>query len=217
MIGKRYGRLVVLEYAGVGWGKSLFTCKCDCGRHTIVVGSRLRSGNCQSCGTPGCRIGTTHGLSKMSRAYVRWKTMKARCQNPKSEGFHRYGAKGIQVCERWHTFENFLADMGEPPIGTVLDRVEIYGDYCPQNCRWATFKQSTQNRSNTVWIGNSRVNEVAELYSIPAHRVRHRLLRGWTLADIVKHPHCVPHGFSKNGVLNPSRNARLHRDKMEAT
>lgn len=201
LTGSEFGRLVVLRKSKAKdkWFRSLWACKCQCGRIVAVPVTKLKHGLKQSCGRVGCRIGTSHGLSKKSRAYTRWKTMMARCYNERNESFYRYGSRGIKVCERWHSFVNFLSDMGEPPNGTALDRVNFDGDYSPRNCRWATFKQSTQNRSNTVWVGGSRVEEIAKLYNMPVHRVYSRIRHGWSLADIVKYPKAIKHGYFRNG------------------
>lgn len=121
----------------------------------------------------------------------------ARCYNPYCESFYRYGAQGIRVMHRWHRFENFLKDMGDPPQSTVLDRLDNNADYGPSNCRWATFAQSTQNRRNTVWAGTMRVAELAELYGMPASRVYARLKRGWTVAEIIKNQKPIKHGYTQ--------------------
>jgi hypothetical protein len=79
--------------------------------------------------------------------------MLNRCDNPNNKDFHRYGKKGVQVCERWYRFENFYADMGPRPKGTSIDRYpDPHGDYEPTNCRWATPIQQAQNRRNAVFV-----------------------------------------------------------------
>lgn len=87
---------------------------------------------------------TTHGLSG-TRTWFSWQAMHRRCSNPRVAGWKDYGGRGIVVCERWNEFENFLADMGERPAKTSLDRINVDGNYDPNNCRWASAKVQAAN------------------------------------------------------------------------
>ena len=98
--------------------------------------------------------------------YISWAQMKSRCLNPKNIGWHRYGGRGIQVCERWKSFENFLADMGTKPRGASLERVNNDGHYEPSNCRWATKREQALNRRSTHWL---------------EHNGKRMSIRGWAL------------------------------------
>jgi hypothetical protein len=91
-----------------------------------------------------------HGMSK-TLIYKIWVSMLGRCENPDDHGYANYGGRGITVCERWHVFENFYADMGDRPEGKSLDRVDNDGPYAPENCRWATrAEQRSNQRTRTV-------------------------------------------------------------------
>lgn len=90
--------------------------------------------------------------------------MVNRCTSKTSNGFVKYGAKGVTVCDRWRTFDNFLADMGEKPIGTSIDRIDNKRGYEPENCRWATITQQNRNKSN-VTLTLEKVRAIRELYA----------------------------------------------------
>jgi len=91
----------------------------------------------------------THGDSH-STEYSSWMNMMYRCYNPKSTGFDKYGGRGIEVCERWHTYQNFLEDMGRKPEGTSLDRKDVNGNYSKENCRWASAGIQIANRGKVT-------------------------------------------------------------------
>ena len=118
-----------------------------------IAACELKSGKTKSCGCYDAERKRTetvkHGFNR-TPTYVCWSNMLARCTNPKRRDFKNYGGRGISVCERWRSFENFLADMGEKPPKLSLDRVDNDENYGPDNCRWATQKQQVLNRRNTI-------------------------------------------------------------------
>lgn len=93
----------------------------------------------------------THGMEQ-TRVYAVWRNMKSRCLNPSDQNYHNYGGRGITVCTRWMAFENFLEDMGVPPSGLSLERVDNDLGYDAANCIWATRKQQANNRRTSVYL-----------------------------------------------------------------
>lgn len=128
--------------------------RCDCGTEKIIKLASLRL-DTKSCGCKKSdlllKVHRKHGHAsgdKYSSTYQRWQGMKQRCLNQNSLEFHRYGDRGIKICDRWlHSFENFLADMGNAPDGAYIDRINNDGNYEPSNCRWVSSKESASNRS----------------------------------------------------------------------
>lgn len=133
-----------------------------------------------------------HGMYGSS-TYVSWRSMIARCCNSKHKAYRNYGGRGITVCERWrNSFTDFLADMGERPEGTTLDRKENNGNYEPGNCRWATPKEQTRNRRVSVRL-RTKGKEVllvdaADAIGVRPGTLRARLRRGWSAHESLTIP-----------------------------
>jgi len=189
MTGTRSGKLTVIKRGtGPDPKRAYWLCKCDCGKDHTVMGKYLRTQEVKSC---GCLNRTslisriTHGLTPANktkpRVYTSWAGVKSRCLNPNDHKWPLYGGRGIKVCARWMKFENFLADMGHPPPGTSLDRINVNGDYKKSNCRWATPKQQANNTRFNRWITHHRqrltLSQWAEKLSVSPSTLHGRVKR----------------------------------------
>ena len=169
LTGQRFDRLSVLERVENRFRQAHWRCICDCGKELIVNGIKLRSGHTRSCGCLRSeiareqtkqRIGKQspvykHGLTK-HRFYETWKGMIHCCYDEKNIGYHRYGGRGIIVCDEWRNgpelFLEWCDEQGNIPKGFVLDRENNNGNYCPENCRFVTHVVSDRNRRDNIWI-----------------------------------------------------------------
>jgi hypothetical protein len=128
-----------------------------------------------------------------TRTYHSWQAMKTRCYNPRRQDWRLYGARGIEVCDRWRkSFPNFLADMGERPEGTTLDRIDSNGNYTPENCRWSTPKEQAMNSTKpTIITFNGTTDSVsgwAKRLGVRVGALKSRIRRGWTVEDMLSRP-----------------------------
>jgi hypothetical protein len=192
--GKRFGRLLVLDEAepqprGNGYTHRAWQCRCNCGTIATVQQRTLTSGLTVSCGCYNRDNHTTHGRTG-TRTYRTWINMRHRCYDKKDIGFPNYGGRGIRVCQRWrHSFENFLADMGECPPGNSLDRIDNDDDYSPSNCRWATPREQANHRRDNVIItfqGRTlTASEWASELGIFVGTIYKRIRAGWPPHEVL--------------------------------
>lgn len=159
LAGTEYGRLKILGFIGRDEdGRPFVKCLCSCGKIIDICLYKLRNGNTKSCGCYRSDYVTnknkTHGL-RYSPIYKTWTTIKGRCYNTKNKDFKYYGNVGIKMSEEWYSsFENFYNDMYQSYLehcekfgkkNTSLDRINPHGDYCKDNCRWATWKEQNES------------------------------------------------------------------------
>jgi len=201
-------RWTVLSFYGLDKRKkSLWTCTCSCGTLKEVSGNSLSMGKTQSC---GClvkevqsarllnnKIASIHGLSKQdinnkTRLYRIWCGIKNRITNPNVPEHPRYGGKGVKICNEWMTFTNFheWAINNGYSENLTIDRVDVEGNYEPNNCRWVSSKAQANNRSNNVWYtidGKEYTQtQLAEKNGISPQCLNSRLKRGWSLENAIK-------------------------------
>lgn len=191
LAGRRFGRLVVSHRAQSRPGVAVWRCTCDCGGWKDVASAQLTTGVVSSCGCLARKHGHSAGGSR-SKTYMVWDSMRQRCNNPRHAAFKNYGARGITVCERWESFENFLADMGEKPDGLSIDRKDNSLGYFKDNCRWATDVEQNRNTRSVRLVeygGEARsIAEWSALNGWPHHVIASRLRSGWSEERAVGEP-----------------------------
>lgn len=178
--GQRFGMLVVTEFAKLKQEptgrRAYWKAVCDCGNEGVFSGKDLRNGHTKSCGCmkysglvhDGGAL-RTHGL-RNSAEYEIWRGIKKRCFTPSNPSYRDYGGRGITVCPEWReSFEAFYRDMGQRPSDKhSIDRIDVNGPYCKDNCRWATWVEQNSNRRNTtrVQLDTETVVTMTELSSM---------------------------------------------------
>lgn len=200
LVGQVFGRLTVIERDGSRGGRAVWVCSCTCGNTSKVVSNALTSRHTTSCGCwrneRNAATQLIHGHArrgvKLTPTYRTWQAMMTRCHNPNVESYKDYGGRGIKVCEQWHSFDNFLADMGERPPGTSLDRKDNDHGYTHSNCRWATkAEQASNTRANSYVEFKARTLTQAQFsreIGMSQKTVNWRLRHGWTPEQVAITP-----------------------------
>lgn len=191
MIGKKFGRLTVLEECKERdkHNKIMYKCVCDCGNISIINGSNLRSGNSKSCGCVNHEPNNhnfKHGKIH-TRLYRIWHGMKNRCYNTSNKDYKNYGARGITVCDEWKddfmAFYNWSMSNKYNDILTI-DRIDNNKGYSPTNCRWVDITEQIRNRRNTLYVtyqGKTKpLIEWCEILNLNYSTVKGRYYKGVT-------------------------------------
>lgn len=202
LTGQRFGRLVVVNYHHSNRG-AFWLCRCDCGNETIAKGTNLRYGSTKSCGCgsieqaqKNCATNRQkgHQLSK-TPIYKVWKNMKRRCYSKTNKRYANYGGKGVVICEAWlNDFRAFYdwAMANGYRRDLSIDRIDVNGNYCPENCRWATAKEQANNTTRNHYITYKGEINTAKQWSEKLNMTyatfQHRIQRGWTMERIANTP-----------------------------
>lgn len=193
LAGQRFGRLVVLGQLPAEKGKPLkWECICDCGNSAVVIGSFLRYGTTRSC---GC-LRDAHNAPKedsvhKQRLYGVWAGMMQRCFYKNHSSYRLYGGRGITVCDEWRNYEAFRSwafaegyDENHDSLSCTLDRIDVNGNYCPDNCRWVSRKVQSRNTTRNVWViyqgKKMTATDAALLMGVKPHTLLTQIRRGHT-------------------------------------
>jgi hypothetical protein len=194
LVGQRFGKWIVLSLGTVSYNRKKWNCVCDCGTIKEVQHGHLRSGASKCCGCVGNKKTTErnykHGMAG-TRFHRIWKQMRGRCFTKTNRAYNSYGGRGINICDKWLEFDGFKEDMYEDyllhlsdfgKVQTSIDRIDVNGGYCKENCRWATVREQNLNTTRTKryeYAGkNLTVTEWAEELGINYRIIYARLKHG---------------------------------------
>jgi len=193
--GLRFYSLVVKGKSGEKnkEGRAKWKCVCDCGAETLAYANQLKGGNKKSCGCLPVTHNVTHGR-RNHPLYNTWRAMVDRCNNPDNSNYSLYGGRGIKVCKEWLDIDAFINDMHPKPSRKhSIDRKDNEGDYCPENCRWATSREQGRNKRNTILLTLDGVTmslpEWAEHKGVKRRTMYMRYRRGCTTEEIINGKH----------------------------
>lgn len=195
--GRKFNRITVLKRVENRGKNPRYLCLCSCGNYKVIRGDAILCGETKSCGCYSKEKlfirNLKHGLIEIPEYHV-WLGMKQRCFNVKTEQYKNYGARGITVCKRWlDSFDNFINDMGRKPTSKhTLERIDVNGNYTYFNCKWATMKEQSNNKTNNRILEYKGVQKtlmqwMSEL-NLKYTTVLYRLNKGWSIEDAFNKP-----------------------------
>lgn len=194
LTGQRFGKLTVIQrgedvhFSGkpcVCW-----VCRCDCGKIKTISGASLRSGHTKSC---GCSM-VKHGKSHKERLYETWKNMRRRCYDKSNKRYANYGGKGVSICDDWNEYSNFRKWALENGYSEnlTIDRIDVNGNYCPENCRWTDNIVQANNTTRNRYIEyNGKIQSMADWareFGIKYYTMNNRIQHGWSMDKIKNTP-----------------------------
>lgn len=195
--GQRFGRLVAVEEVRhPKSGHRASRCRCDCGNEVVIRISHLLNENNRSCGClhrDSTRARATKHGKCGSPEWKVWREMRQRCTNPNRPSYSDYGGRGISVCPEWDSFDQFLADMGPRPSDKhSIERKDVNGHYCRDNCYWATSKEQSRNTRRTRYLTFAGETlplcEWAERNGLNQFTINYRLSHGWSVEKALTTP-----------------------------
>lgn len=201
IVGKKFGRLTATSDFIIENNRRKFLCKCDCGNISYVEADKLLRGSTKSC---GCylkelnknvgKLCYRHGMTN-TRIHRIWYQIICRTKYKGSTSYKNYGARGITVCEKWKTFENFYnwAMSHGYTDELTIERIDVNGNYCPDNCKWATYKEQANNMRNNRFVeynGEKKtLSQWAEYAGIPYRTFYYRYTKyNWSIEDCINTP-----------------------------
>lgn len=199
LTGQKFGKLTVKSFVEKRKNNYMWLCLCDCGTEKVISRGDFKSGHTRSCGCyvkdkVALGIGYTHGYARRGKIcgeYRSWQQMINRCTNPNSEYYHRYGGRGITVCDSWmEDFSNFIADMGDRPNAKMsIERIDNNKGYYKENCKWATAAEQNNNRCSgrkiTIDGQTKSIKSWSAISPMSSRAIIGRLNRGWKPHDAV--------------------------------
>lgn len=201
LIGLKFGRLTVVNKLYIRNQKQYWECLCDCGNKTEVPTGHLKSGHTTSCGCYHSeiskKVNTTHG-GKHERLYSIWFGMKKRCFNPKEPAYKYYGERGIKVCDEWaenySLFREWALKNGYDDTLSI-ERKDVNGNYCPENCCWIPLNKQNSNKRNNVLITYNGKTQIlkrwAEEVGVSSTTITNRLKKGMELKNALNFSNTV--------------------------